>query len=280
MPTSSVAATGISTHWHVPTKSVLELLGGLIITFLLAGIAVTGVQSLAAGMVFLWIDFGIYALFLLVAGIHATANLHGGKAALVTLALVGLLLPGLWGRSAMAGWLTRQKAIQTAAQQLPPPPAPVPPVGQTSLDPKPQSAPAPKGHPGGPRVDIRQSGKTNTANPGVNTASIQQGDCGVVQVGGSNNTASPNCTPPPVTHAGHIHGDNNTTVGKTQFGSIDGSGNTIVGATDSAGNTDLSHGGTTIGNGACGCPTCVVIGAHAGCASSSLPPPDTAPKQP
>ena len=36
---------GISTHWHVPTKSVLELLGGLIITFLLAGIAVTGVQS-------------------------------------------------------------------------------------------------------------------------------------------------------------------------------------------------------------------------------------------
>jgi hypothetical protein len=81
----------------------------------------------------------------------------------------------------------------------------------------------------------------------------------------------------PVHHAGHIHGDNNTTVGKTQYDSIEGSGNTIVGATDSAGNTDLTRGGTTIGNGACGCPTCVVIGAHAGCGSGSS---DTLPKQP
>jgi hypothetical protein len=84
----------------------------------------------------------------------------------------------------------------------------------------------------------------------------------------------------PVIHAGHIHGDNNTTVGKTQFNSIEGSGNTIVGATDSAGNTVLNRGATTIGSGACGCPTCVVVGAHAGCGNNSLAPSDTAPKQP
>jgi hypothetical protein len=43
---------------------------------------------------------------------------------------------------------------------------------------------------------IRQHGNRNTANPGTVAAPIKQGDCGVVQNGGSNNIASPNCSPP------------------------------------------------------------------------------------
>jgi hypothetical protein len=43
---------------------------------------------------------------------------------------------------------------------------------------------------------IIQKGTGNTANPGANSAPINQGPCGVVQNGGSNNTASPSCAPP------------------------------------------------------------------------------------
>jgi hypothetical protein len=51
-----------------------------------------------------------------------------------------------------------------------------------------------------PKVEthIIQSGVGNTANPGVITAPVTQGDCGVVQNGGSNNNASPVCGPPPL----------------------------------------------------------------------------------
>jgi hypothetical protein len=47
-----------------------------------------------------------------------------------------------------------------------------------------------------PTVAVKQYGNGNTANPITDTAPIKQGDCGVVQLGGSNNTASPNCVPP------------------------------------------------------------------------------------
>jgi hypothetical protein len=73
-------------------------------------------------------------------------------------------------------------------------------------------------------------------------------------------------TPQPQSISGRIHGSKNTIVGRSQFGTIDGNENTIVGAPDSNGNTMLNQGGTTIGAGACGCPTCVVVGANAGCA--------------
>lgn len=42
---------------------------------------------------------------------------------------------------------------------------------------------------------IEQKGNGNIANPGTLAAPIKQGDCGVVQNGGSNNIASPNCSP-------------------------------------------------------------------------------------
>jgi hypothetical protein len=45
---------------------------------------------------------------------------------------------------------------------------------------------------------IKQSGKGNIANPGAIQGPITQGPCGVVQNGGSNNTAAPNCGPPPL----------------------------------------------------------------------------------
>ena len=195
---SPATSVGIGTHWRVSVKLLLWLLGGgitaLIVTFVLASISISGVQSMSAAMVALWIALGIFAFCLLVAGIRATENLDGGKAALVTLLLVGLFVVGLWARSELAGWLTQQKAIQTAAHQLLPPPAPKPPTGQILAPPAPPVGSGSKSHPG-PQIVIRQGGKGNTANPGVNTAPIQQGDCGVVQNGGSNNTASPNCVP-------------------------------------------------------------------------------------
>jgi hypothetical protein len=181
-------------------KFLLWLLGGslfaLIVMFVLAGIATSGVQSLSAAMVFLWIAFGIFAFCLLVAGIRVTANLDGGKATLVTLLLVGLLFGGLWARSGLGGWLTKKKATEVAARQLPPTSAPKPLAGQVLPTPSSQSLPAPKGVPGG--VSIKQRGKGSTANPGTNTGPVNVGNCGVFQNGGSNNTASPNCAPPPV----------------------------------------------------------------------------------
>jgi K+-sensing histidine kinase KdpD len=108
-------------------KLLLWLLGGgvtaLIVALVLAGISISGVQSLAAAMVFLWIAFGIFAFCLLVAGVRTTANLSGNQAALATLLLVGLFVGALWARSQLAGWLTSKKAAQAAAQQIPPPSA-------------------------------------------------------------------------------------------------------------------------------------------------------------
>jgi hypothetical protein len=40
-------------------------------------------------------------------------------------------------------------------------------------------------------IHIDQKGNGNTANPGTNTGPIKQGDCSVVQNGGSNNSANP-----------------------------------------------------------------------------------------
>jgi hypothetical protein len=57
-------------------------------------------------------------------------------------------------------------------------------------------------------------------------------------------------------------GDNNTIVNAPTPQSM-GSGNTIVGPTDQAGNAIVNKGGTTIGAGACGDSTSVVIGAGA-----------------
>jgi hypothetical protein len=47
----------------------------------------------------------------------------------------------------------------------------------------------------GIKIGIKQ-GDGSTANPGVNTAPVQQGPCSVFQNGGSNNSASTNCGPP------------------------------------------------------------------------------------
>ncbi len=57
-------------------------------------------------------------------------------------------------------------------------------------------------------------------------------------------------------------GSNNTIVNVPPPASM-GSGNTIIGPTDSRGNTIISQPGTTIGAGACGNSTSVVIGAGA-----------------
>jgi hypothetical protein len=174
------------------------LLWSLIVGFVIAAIGVSGVQSLNAATVFLWMAFVLYALFFAALGIREIPKRDGGKAALITLLLVGVVFGGWQARSWLVGWLTKHKAPQIAAQQIAPAPAPKAPT-EVLPTPRPQSVPAPKGLPGGPHVGIRQGGKGNTANPGTNTGPVNQGNCGVVQLGGSNNTASPNCAPPPVT---------------------------------------------------------------------------------
>jgi hypothetical protein len=181
---------------------LLRLLGcgltALVLSLVSLAISISGVQSLSAAAVFLWITFVIFAFCLLVAGLRFTANLDGRKAAVCTLVLVGLFLAGLWGRAALAGWLIHQKAIQSAVQQLPPPPSPRPPEGQILPSRKPHAPASPAGPSDSAHVNVRQGGKGNTANPGTNTAPVHIEPCGVFQNGGSNNTASPNCGPPPV----------------------------------------------------------------------------------
>lgn len=174
------------------------LLWSLIAAFAFAAIGVSGVQSLSAATVFLWVAFAIYALFFVALGIREIPKRDGSKAALITLLLVGVVFGGWLAQSWLAGWLTKHKAPQIAAQEIPPPSAPKPPTAQVLPTPKPQSSPEPKSSPGGVHNQIRQ-GKGSTANPGTNTGSANVGPCGVLQLGGSNNTASPSCGPPPAT---------------------------------------------------------------------------------
>jgi hypothetical protein len=64
----------------------------------------------------------------------------------------------------------------------------------------PKSPPAEK-----PKVSITiRQGKGGTANPSVIAAPIIQHDCGVVQNGGTGNTASPTCNPPVNPNAGVV----------------------------------------------------------------------------
>ena len=133
-PATSV---GTGTHWQVSVKLLLWLLGGgitaLIVAFVLASISISGVQSMSAAMVVLC-DSLRHFCFLLAGGRHPSdcESETGGKAALVTRFSVGRFLcrwtPGLgldW-----PVWLVHQKAILTAARQLPPPSVPKPPTGQ------------------------------------------------------------------------------------------------------------------------------------------------------
>ena len=71
--------------------------------------------------------------------------------------------------------------------------------------------------------------------------------------------------PPSRRRKPEVRGSENTIVGKVPY-SIEGSGNTIVGPTDDHGNTIIQP-GTTIGAGAKGNQTSVVIGAGAGSAT-------------
>jgi hypothetical protein len=67
------------------------------------------------------------------------------------------------------------------------------PVCSTNKTPPEKAAVKPTQHEG-VHLNIRQ-GSGSTANPGVNAGHIKQGDCGVVQNGGSGNVAAPNCNP-------------------------------------------------------------------------------------
>ena len=73
-----------------------------------------------------------------------------------------------------------------------------------------------------------------------------------------------------------IQGNDNTVYGNVGNRTVVGSGNTIVGATDNNGNTIITQ-PVTVGNGACGSPGSIVIGAHAGnCGAGG----DSTPKPP
>jgi len=137
----------------------------------------------------LWIAFGIYSIALVATAVIYCPGKSGTEASLATLGLVLLLGAGYWGRFELDGWLRTQRALQAAAAALPEPAPPKPPAAPKDWWQQPYRI---VGTQNG-NIRIKITGNGNSANPGTNMAPVTQGPCGVVQNGGSNNTASPTC---------------------------------------------------------------------------------------
>lgn len=172
----------------------LSLLGGglvaLIVAFVLAAISVSGVTSMAAAEVFLWISWGILFLALIGAAINKCPGMTGSKSALFVFFLLILAIAGWKARVELTDWLKDKKAQQLAVEKIP--------LVSPILDIRKPPLVLPTVHSGSAGdVRIRQSGGGNIANPGVIKGSITLGPCSVLQNGGSNNTASPTCYPDP-----------------------------------------------------------------------------------
>lgn len=120
-------------------KLLLSLLGSsvlaLIVALVLAGISVSGVTSMTAADVFLWIAFGIFVAAAVAVAIITCLGLSGGKSALLVLLLAILVGVGYLGRNGLSGWLGRQKAEQVAREGTHNPPFP-PPQASPSQGPK------------------------------------------------------------------------------------------------------------------------------------------------
>lgn len=180
-------------------KVVLALLGSaivaLIIAFIFAGISLSGVQSMSAALLCLWIALGIFAATLLAGAVLYCPNKSGTKSALATLVLILLLGGAFWGKLKLAEWITSQKAEQVSLAAIQPPPNPKPPSAPNLYYPP---LPTPRRESGGygpTTTKVEVSGNGSTANPGTTTAPVHVEPCGVFQNGGSNNSASPQCTP-------------------------------------------------------------------------------------
>jgi hypothetical protein len=101
-------------------KLLLSLLGSailaLIVALVLAAISVSGVTSMTAADVFLWIALVIFACAVGATAIITCPSLTGGKSALLVLLLVLLIGAGLVGRNGIALWLNKRKAEQIALE--------------------------------------------------------------------------------------------------------------------------------------------------------------------
>ena len=132
-------------------RLILYLLGGgivaLIVALVLGAIAVSGVISMTAANVFLWIAISVLGISLAATAVIYCPILTGPKAALLMLLLVAVASAGWYGRTRLSAWLLKKKAEQQALTQISaPPPSPKPKsepskttdTGENPPSPKPQ----------------------------------------------------------------------------------------------------------------------------------------------
>lgn len=164
-------------------KVILAFLGAsipaLVIAFTLAGVSQSGVMDVVITHVMFWLAFAISTVVAFCTAWLITDSL---KRSLVALIVVAVIVGG--GLLRLDGWLHEKKALQDAANQVPPPfrtsaPGPTVPIHKTPKVSR-------------PIVKIEQHGSGNGAIGG----SIIQGPCSIAQTGGSNNQATTNCEPP------------------------------------------------------------------------------------
>src|ERR1035437_2735547 len=97
-------------------RLILYLLGGGIVALLLAlvlgAISVSGVISMTAVNVFLWIAISILGISLVAIAVIYCPTLPGPKAAFLMLLLVAVASAGWYGRARLSSWLLKKKAEQ------------------------------------------------------------------------------------------------------------------------------------------------------------------------
>ena len=161
-------------------KFVLALLGSsvvaLVVTFILAAVSISGVTSISAAEVFLWIAIGIFWLAILATGVLYCPSLSGAKSGLLAIVLLLAAYGGWWGRSHLSLWLFQEKTRQEAHE---PPPAkqdaPVPPITSKSSPQEPritikrrqQTSPQVSQQTGPPKSAVNQTPTVVSAPNGI-----------------------------------------------------------------------------------------------------------------
>jgi hypothetical protein len=154
-------------------KLLLSLLGSavvaLVVAMVLAAISVSGVSSMNAAHVFLWIALAIFGISIAATAVVTCPNLSGGRSALLALLLVLILGCGWITRNKMAGWLDQKKKEQLGAERPPENPAPlkVPQPAQSKAQPDAQLS--------NPRKPYKQESKPTTPLPSPQSAAPQSG---------------------------------------------------------------------------------------------------------
>jgi hypothetical protein len=181
----------ISAKWLLAVLSCGAV--SLLATFFFGALSISGVTSMAAANVCLWISFAILALTLVAVAIIYCPGMTGSQSALVVFILIAVAIGGWIGRAETSNWIAEKKAEQSAIEKLPPP-------APSLAIPKPEIS-SQRHTASGVRtgIHIEQHGAGNTANPGVLVGPLGPlAPCAVIQNGGSGNTAAPVCNPDPM----------------------------------------------------------------------------------